>query len=129
MLVGIGTDIVETERFRVLAERYGERFLRRWFSEAEIRYCEAKAKPHLHYAARFAAKEAAFKALRIVPKDGPLPWRDIVVSRREEDGSPTLELSGAVRMAAAARGAAGLHLSLSHCDAYASAVVVAESSA
>ncbi len=114
---------MDTERVRSLAERYGERFLSRWFAPREIEYCARKAKPHLHYAARLAAKEAAFKALGM--SDGPLPWKDIVVDR-DEAGRPRLVLEGRARAAADAAGAERLHLSISHCDAYATAVVTAE---
>lgn len=123
MIVGTGTDIVETGRVRVLIDRYGERFLRRWFAAVEIEYCRSKAKPYLHFAARLAAKEAAFKALRI--PTGPACWRDIVVET-EEDGHPRLVVSAAAAAAAERVGAERLHLTLSHCNAYAVATVTAE---
>jgi len=124
MIIGTGTDIIETGRVLALVERYGERFLRRWFDDAEIAYCRRKAKPHLHYAARLAAKEAASKALRL-SGDSPLCWKHIAVVNGE-DGSPRLILSGEPRAAAERLGSPALHLSLSHCDAYAVATVTAE---
>ncbi len=63
MIVGMGVDIIEVPRVRASIERFGNRFLRRLFTEAEIRYCEPKANKHERFAARFAAKEAALKAL------------------------------------------------------------------
>ena len=63
MIVGTGIDIVEVPRVAAAIERFGERFLARIYTPAEIRYCEAKANRMERYAARFAAKEAAMKAL------------------------------------------------------------------
>jgi holo-[acyl-carrier protein] synthase len=126
MIVGTGTDLVGTERIRVLIASHGDRFLRRWFDDCEIAYCESKAKPYLHLAARLAAKEAVFKALRLSVKK-PLCWKDIVVDR-EEDGSPRLVLHGGALSAAERLGVTCLHLSLSHSDGYAVAVVIAERS-
>src|SRR3982074_2087822 len=63
MIVGTGVDIAEVLRIRETIERFGDRFLRRVFTEGEIRYCERKARPFESYAARFAAKEAGMKAL------------------------------------------------------------------
>lgn len=123
MIVGTGVDIVETERVRLLVERGGERFLQRCFDESEASYCQAKAKPYLHLAARLAAKEAAFKALKL---SGPLRWRDIVVGSGE-DGIPRLILGDEPRAAQERLGVVRLHLSLSHCGAYAVAMVTAES--
>ncbi len=124
MIVGTGTDLVETERIRVLIASNGDRFLRRWFDESEIAYCERKAKPQLHFAARLAAKEAVFKALRLSVKM-PLCWKDIVIER-EDDGAPKLVLHGETLAAAHRLGVTSLHLSLSHSDAYAVAIVIAE---
>ena len=124
MIVGTGIDIVEVARVKALMERYGKRFLSRWFTKAEIEYCEGKAKPHLHFASRLAAKEAVFKALRLHPRT-PLCWKDIVVVRGEE-GSPTIVLGGEPRATADRLLVTSLHVSLSHCDAYAVASVTAE---
>ncbi|HSE48224.1 MAG TPA: holo-ACP synthase, partial [Terriglobales bacterium] len=63
MIVGTGIDITEVDRVARAIARYGERFLRRVFTEAEIRYCESKKNKAERYAARFAAKEAALKAI------------------------------------------------------------------
>ncbi len=63
MIVGTGVDIAEVPRIRETIERFGDRFLRRIFTEGEIRYCERKARRFESYAARFAAKEAGMKAL------------------------------------------------------------------
>ncbi|HOX33259.1 MAG TPA: holo-ACP synthase [Spirochaetales bacterium] len=126
MIIGTGIDIVETERVRALIDRDGERFLGRWFGAEEIAYCGGKAKPYLHFASRLAAKEAAFKALRL-SKGAPICWKHIVVVQ-DEAGAPRLALSGEPRAAAERLGATGLHVSLSHCGAYAIAAVTAEGS-
>jgi len=63
MIVGTGIDIAEVPRIAASIERFGERFLHRVFTEGEIRYCESKANRVERYAARFAAKEAAMKAI------------------------------------------------------------------
>jgi holo-[acyl-carrier protein] synthase len=124
MIIGTGVDIVETVRVRKLVEHNGERFLLRWFDTQEIAYCQGKAFPELHFAARLAAKEATFKALRLSPAE-PLCWADIVVAR-DADNSPRLVLSGQPRAAAERLGVDRLHLSLSHCGSYALAMVTAE---
>ena len=124
MILGTGIDIVEVPRIRALMEKYGERFLSRWFSASEIEYCERMAKPHVHIAARLAAKEAAAKALRL-PRGAPACWRDIHIERGD-DGEPTIALGGEPRAAAERLRVTALHVSLSHCDAYAVASVTAE---
>src|SRR5258708_15722492 len=78
MIIGTGVDIAEVPRIRETIERFGERFLRRIFTEGEIRYCERKARRFESYAARFAAKEAGMKALGTGWSRG-VRWRDIEV--------------------------------------------------
>jgi holo-[acyl-carrier protein] synthase len=119
----VGTDIVSVSRIAALVDERGSAFLERWFTQAEIDYCTGMAEPSRHLAARIAAKEAVSKALP-VPWDGPLPWRsiEIVVGPR---GAPSVELSGALRDAAAEVGVHGIKVSLSHCDEYATAVALA----
>ena len=63
MITGIGIDVIQNERIRQSVQRFGDRFLNRIYTEGEIGYCKKCANPEIHYAARFAAKEAAFKAL------------------------------------------------------------------
>ena len=121
MIAGSGTDIIETVRLRNLIERYGDGFLRRWFSASEIAYCSIKKKPWLHFAARLAAKESVQKALGI-----PLRWREISVEIRA-DGSPKLVFYGSARESVEKLALSAIHVSLSHCDTFATAVVIAES--
>ena len=124
MVVGTGVDIVETARIRGLLERHGETFLRRWFDDREIEYCMGKIHPERHLAARFAAKEAVFKALRLSAKD-PVCWKHIVVDKAS-DGNPILVLRAEPKATADRLGLSALHLSISHCGDYALAMVTAE---
>ena len=123
MITGTGTDIIETERVRNLIDTYGDRFLRRWFDVREIEYCSRKAKPYLHFAARLAAKEATVKALGL--PSGPLRWKYIIVENLE-DGRPRIQLNGEPLEEVERLGTTRLHVSISHCDAYAIAMVTAE---
>lgn len=125
--LGTGTDIVSVARIGRLVRTGGERFLRRWFTSAEIDYCTSMARPELHLAARLAAKEAVVKALR-GPADGPVPWPWIEIIRGA-DGAPDVVLTGAVLVHAERRGVGPIHVSMSHCDDYAVAVVHAEAAA
>lgn len=106
-----------------MMERRGERFTARWFTPAEIAYCTSRAHPARHFAARLAAKEATFKALRLGSK-GPLPWLDIEVERGA-DGAPAIRLSGNVARLARFANALVLDVSLSHTAEFATATVLA----
>jgi len=124
VILGIGVDIVEVERIEQALYRRPERFLRRVFTEAEVADCwPGEPQRFRRLAARFAAKEAALKALGTGLRHGK--WTDIEVVR-DSLGKPVLKLHGALAEVAAARGVSQLHLSLSHCKEYAVAQVVAE---
>lgn len=122
-LFGIGIDVVEIERFEHSIERQGERFLKRVFSEDELAYCERQRRPGLHFAARFAAKEAVSKALGtgIGERVG---WQDICV-KRLESGEPLIELFGDGKTYAESQGVESIHISLTHTEHYAAANAVA----
>src|SRR5712675_3790730 len=92
MILGTGVDIAEVPRIRHAIERFGDRFLRRIFTEGEIRYCDSKANRVERYAARFAAKEAAMKALGTGWSRG-VRWRDCEVARMP-GGRPTISFHG-----------------------------------
>lgn len=124
MIVATGIDIVEIERIRGLVRGARNTFVKRWFSDEEIAYCEQTADPSLHYAVRIAAKEATVKALGI-EWDGPICWRDISVSRAVSD-SPTIVVTGFASHAMRRREIATLHVSLSQTSRYAVASVIAE---
>src|SRR5512135_1875794 len=92
MIVGTGIDVVEVPRVAAAIERFGQRFLQRIYTQDEIRYCEAKANRFERYAARFAAKEAAMKALGTGWNHG-VRWRDCEVTRHP-GGRPTMSFHG-----------------------------------
>lgn len=122
MIVGVGIDLCSIARMRRALDRHEGRFEARIFSEAERAYCRSRGQPVLHFAARFAAKEALLKALGV---PSGLSWHELEV-RSRSGGAPTLSLSGEAAAAAARLGVARLHLSLTHTDETAGAVVVAE---
>ncbi len=124
MIVGVGIDIVEVERVTAALERFGERFVRKIFTAAEIRYCDSKANRAERYAARFAAKEAALKALGTGWGQG-VGWREVEV-QREPGGRPTLAFSGKAAEIAARLGTRRAALSLSHTAQHAIAQVLLE---
>lgn len=90
-IIGLGLDATDIERIAATIERYGERFLSRIFTDEEIAYCTRRRMPAIHFAGRFAAKEAAMKALGTGHSQGVL-WRDVEVVRR--GGPPQLQLHG-----------------------------------
>jgi holo-[acyl-carrier protein] synthase len=125
MIVGTGIDIAEVPRIAASIERFGDRFLRRVFTEGEIRYCDSKANRVERYAARFAAKEAAMKAIGTGWNHG-VTWRDIEV-RREPGGRPTLAFHRKAAEFAAKLGTKHIALSLTHTTEHAIAQVILES--
>ena len=123
MIIGTGIDIISVGRVSALVEKAGERFLRRWFTEEELTYCIAKARPALHLAVRLAEKEALIKALR--PSwAGPVLLRDIGVVT-ERTGAPSLRLAGRAAEIASLAGLTSLHVSFSHDGDHAVASVIA----
>jgi holo-[acyl-carrier protein] synthase len=124
MIVGTGIDIAEVERIQQAIERFGERFLRRVFTDEEMRYCDSKANRIERYAARFAAKEAAMKALGTGWNHG-IRWRDVEV-RRQPGSRPTILFHGKAAEFATRLGAAHAALSLSHTAQHAIAHVILE---
>ncbi|MBB5343663.1 holo-[acyl-carrier protein] synthase [Edaphobacter lichenicola] len=125
MVLGVGTDLIETKRIKESIERYGEQFLERVFTAGEIAYCVRKKKNAAEsFAARFAAKEAGAKALGTGISRG-ITWKELEV-RREASGKPTLHLSGRAAELAKAMGVRRVQLSLTHSRELAMAVVVAE---
>jgi holo-[acyl-carrier protein] synthase len=124
MIVGTGIDIAEVPRIREAIERFGDRFIQRIFTDGEIRYCDSKANRIERYAARFAAKEAAMKALGTGWNHG-VRWRDIEVARKA-GSRPTIIFHGKAAEFAARLGAAHVALSLSHTEEQAIAQVILE---
>ena len=125
MIVGTGIDIAEVPRIRQAIERFGDRFIQRVYTEGEILYCDSKLNRVERYAARFAAKEAAMKALGTGWNHG-VRWRDCEVTRMP-GGRPTLTFHGKAAEFAAKLGANNAALSLSHTAEQAIAQVILES--
>jgi holo-[acyl-carrier protein] synthase len=119
---GIGVDLAKIPRLRRIVERWQDRFLRRVFTEGEIAYCQRHHDPVPHLAARFAAKEAALKALGTGLSMG-VSWRELEV-RRERGKAPTMALSGKSAALARAKGTNRILVSLTHDGDYAFAQVM-----
>ncbi|MFO8183718.1 MAG: holo-ACP synthase [Candidatus Aegiribacteria sp.] len=117
-LIGVGIDIVDVEVFR---SRLDSGMVEELFLPREIGYCSSRARPWESYAARFAAKEAAFKSLGAGLSQG-LRWKNVEVVR-EESGAVCIELSGAALKMAEERNVSVTNLSLSHTRDCAIAIV------
>ena len=124
MIVGLGVDITEVDRIEAAIERRGRPFLERLFTPAEITYCETHRHRAERFAGRFAAKEAAMKALGTGWTRG-VRWVDIEVVR-EPGGKPKLKLSGESRSIADCLGVKNVALTITHTGNTALAVVVFE---
>ena len=123
-VVGIGVDLVECARIQHSIDRFGERFLRRVFTDGEVAYSMSMKFPARHLAARFAAKEAVSKAFGTgIGK--AMGWRDIDVQKKQS-GEPFLVLSGPADELAKARGVVKALVTLSHTDHLAMACIVLE---
>ncbi|MGA3167413.1 MAG: holo-ACP synthase [Terriglobia bacterium] len=117
MIVGTGVDIAETSRLEEGLERHGERFTKRLFTPAEVAYCERFKNRGERYAARFAAKEAAFKALGT--------GLDVEITH-QPSGKPELVLTGRAQEVARGLGITRMAVSISHSDRYVVAQVIFE---
>lgn len=120
---GIGIDVVEVERIEAAIAHLGDAFIDRLFTAREREYCGKQKRPALHYAARFAAKEAVSKALG-TGIGGQAGWLDMEVERAES-GAPKMIFSGRAADFLAAEGIAEVQVSLSHAKEYAAANAVA----
>jgi len=124
MAVRVGIDLVSVETVRASVETHADHYLQRVYTDRELADCRGADGLELHrLAARFAAKEAAMKVLRV--REEAVPWRSIEV-RRDDAGWAELALSGAAAELAAAAGVRELAVSLTHEREWASAVVIAE---
>lgn len=119
MKVTCGTDIIEVERIKESIEDLGDKFLNRVFTKKEIEYCESKKiQKYQHYAARFAAKEATFKAISWKLEDKyAISWKDIEVEN-DKQGRPKLNIMGVDL-----KDVENIDISISHCKHYAVANV------
>ena len=123
MIAGLGTDMIEVER---VAEKVGRSpgFRELVFSKTEIEYCEAKANKFQHYAARFAAKEAFFKALGTGWLNGTA-FNEVEICN-DENGKPGINILGETALKLASLNILSISVSLSHVKSMASAVVIIE---
>ncbi len=124
MIVGTGIDIAEVPRIAAAIERFGQRFLARIYTQAEIRYCDSKANRFERYAGRFAAKEAAMKALGTGWNHG-VRWHDIEVLRKPGQ-RPTVAFHGRAAEFAQKLGVVNASLSITHTADQAFAQVILE---
>jgi holo-[acyl-carrier protein] synthase len=120
-IIGLGLDATDIPRIAATLERYGDRFRRRVFTENEIAYCLRRREPAVHFAGRFAAKEAAMKALGTGHTQNVL-WRDVEVIRR--GGPPQLQFHGGAARRFTAMGARSSLLTITHSDTLALAEVL-----
>jgi holo-[acyl-carrier protein] synthase len=112
VIVGTGVDLAEVPRIKASIERYGQRFILRIYTPAEIAYVERKANKFERYAARFAAKEAGMKAIGTGWRRG-VTWQDFEVANLPS-GKPTLLLHGVAARFALKLGVKNISLSLTH---------------
>jgi holo-[acyl-carrier protein] synthase len=124
-ILGIGTDIIECPRIGKMIETHGEVFLRRVYTDREIRYCNARKHAIEHFAGRWAAKEAILKALGTGWARG-IAWTDLEV-RNMPGGAPKVHVRGGAKDAAIGRGIGDIMVSISHCRTYATAFALAMS--
>ena|SRR5688572_1422591 len=120
-IIGIGIDATDLPRVADLVERYGERFLRRVFTDGEIAYCTKRRNPVPHLAGRFAVKEAAMKALGTGQSLGVM-WKDIEVVRG--GGPPRLRMQGGAARRADAMGVTRSLVTITHSESLAFAQVM-----
>ena len=125
MIVGVGIDLVEIARLERMLGSKGTHALRRLFTDAEVAYATGRARPAMHLAARVAAKEAAFKALAGTDAARAIGWREVEV-RSTPGEPPTLSFHGRAAARASELGVIQVHVSLTHTDVTAGAVVVLE---
>ena len=124
MITGIGIDVIQNERIRESIQKFGDRFLNRIYTEGEIGYCKKTSNPEIHYAARWAAKEAAFKALGTGWAAG-VKWKDVEIERLTS-GKPELHLHGEALNKATEMGTKRFYVSLTHDQLVSCAVVILE---
>jgi len=122
MIYGTGIDIVKIARMKEISEKWGDRFLRRVFTDNEISYCYQKRNPYGSLAVRFAAKEAVIKA---IGSEIPVSFTDMEVIN-SSTGKPALKVAGKLEAFFKSRSIKTVHLSLSHEDEYGIASVVLE---
>ncbi len=121
---GMGVDVMRIDRIERTLERFGQRFLSRVFTPAEVEYCTSRRRVVQHLAGRFAAKEAVYKALGAYVNTG-IRWREVEILRGR-GGSPQVVLHGAMREAAERGGVQRILISITHEDNICIVVAIAE---
>jgi len=124
LIVGLGLDIAEIDRIEAAITRHGAPILERLYTPAEVAYCESHRNKFERYAGRFAAKEAAMKALGTGWRRG-VRWRDIEIVR-EPSGKPSLALKGAAKRIADGLGVKNISVTITHSGNLALAEVIFE---
>ena len=124
MINAVGIDLVDISRIEGIRDKWKIKFLERVYSDREIEYCESKAVPAQHYAARFAVKEAFLKCLGIGMAGG-VNLRDIEVVN-DKRGNPELKIQGKSKDYVRSRDVKNAHVSISHTDRSATAIVIIE---
>ena len=122
-ILGIGTDIIECPRIGKMVEHHGELFLRRVYTDREIRYCQSRKHAIEHFAGLWAAKEAILKSLGTDWSQG-VSWTDIEV-RQGQGGQPRVLVAGGAKETAIRKGIGDILIAISHCRTYATAYAVA----
>lgn len=117
MIEGFGVDIVEVKRIKVAVKKWGNKFLNKIYTKRELKYCKSKGLPEQHLAARFAAKEAVYKAFGGDGKT-PIAWTDIEIVN-EKNGRPKVILRGSAKRLMRQRKVSRAVVSLSHTKNYA----------
>jgi len=123
-IVGIGIDLVKISRLEKITQRWGDRFLNRVFTPSERDYCLQRKRPHIHFSARFALKEAALKALGTGLREG-ISWKE-VETVNDPNGKPGLRLYGKTGRLAEAHQVSKTFASMTHDHDYAIAQVILE---
>ena len=124
MISGIGIDLIEVGRIRDAIAKYGDRFTNRIYTKIEIEYCSSKKNAALHYAGRFAAKEAAFKAMERGWM-GDISWKEIEIYN-EPSGAPRIVFYGKALELIQEKKVIRAFVTISHIDEHATAAVVLE---
>jgi holo-[acyl-carrier protein] synthase len=124
-VIGVGIDLVDLERIRLLLASKGEQAMTRFFSTSEREYLDTRADATGHAAARIAAKEAVYKAMQTLPNARGIGWREIEVSR-DAEGRPAIRLHGLAARLSQERGGLRIQISLTHSALSAGAIAVVE---
>ena len=120
MILGVGIDIIEIDRIRESVDKYGDHFLKKIFTEVELEYCLSKNNKYQHLAARFAAKEAVYKALATGWHEN-MTWQSIEISN-EPNGLPVVKLHGELNNSLSEK--ESLKISMSHSRDYVACVAI-----